>query len=161
MVSRSLLPALAAGIITTTAVTSAADPGGFELVSAREYQSELSLRSGAPGASLMLRAADFDAPTITVVKPDHAAPIEPPVDIDVRFQAAQGANVNAASLKISYGFLHLDITQRILQAPGVRVSGSGLQAGGARLPSGSHKLVIEVADNVGRTGRQKLEFTVR
>jgi hypothetical protein len=161
MPSKSLWPALAAGILMSTAVTSAADKGGFELLSSREYQSELSLRSSAPGTPLMLRGADFDAPTITVVKPDRNAPIQPPVDIDVRFQAAQGASVNASTLRITYGFLHLDITQRILQAPGVRVSGSGLQAGGARLPSGSHKLVIEIADNVGRTGRQPLEFTVR
>jgi hypothetical protein len=160
MRSKSLLPALAAGLVMST-VTSAAGRPGFELLSDREYQSELALRSGAPGAALTAKAADFDAPTITVVKPDRAAPIQPPVDIDVRFQAAQGASVNAGSLKISYGFLHLDITQRILQAPGVHVSPSGLQAGGARLPSGSHKLLIEVADNIGRTGRQPLEFTVR
>jgi len=160
MLSRSLLPALAAGLVMTT-VSGAAGPAGFELLSDREYRSELSLRASAPGTALVLKAADFDAPTITVVKPDRSAPIEPPVDIDVRFQAAQGASVNAASLKISYGFLRLDITQRILKAPGVRVSPSGLQAGGARLPSGSHKLLIEVADNVGRTGRQPLEFTVR
>jgi hypothetical protein len=161
MLSRILLPALVAGTVVTTAMTGATDRAGFELLSSREYQSELALRSSAPGTPLVPRAADFDAPTITIVKPDRGAPIQPPVDIDVRFQAAQGASVNAASLKITYGFLHLDITQRILQAPGVRVSAGGLQAGGARLPSGSHKLVIEIADNVGRTGRQPLEFTVK
>jgi hypothetical protein len=160
MRSRSLLPALAAGIAMTV-VTSAANRPGFDLLSDREFQSELSVRSAAPGAALILKAADFDAPTITVMKPDRSAPIEPPVDIDVRFKAAQGADVNVSSLKITYGFLRLDITQRILKAPGVQVSAGGLQAGGARLPSGSHKLVIEVADNIGRTGRQPLEFTVK
>ena len=60
-----------------------------------------------------------------------------------------------------YVFLKLVITRRILDARGVQVSAAGLKASGARLPSGSHKLVIEVADSLGRTARQALEFTVK
>ena len=160
MLSSILRPAVAAGILAAS-MASAANRAGFELLSAQEYQSELSRRSLAPGAALIAKAADFDAPTITVVKPDRAAAIQPPVDIDVRFKAAQGASVNVGSLKITYGFLRLDVTKRILDAPGVQVSAEGLRASGARLPSGSHKLVIEVADNIGRMGRQRLEFTVK
>jgi hypothetical protein len=150
---------LAAGAVLAVAIASAAE-GGFELLSPREYQSELAARA-RPGARLYTRGADLNAPTIVVVMPDRAAPIAAPVNIDVRFRAAEGASVNVSSLKITYGFLSLDITQRILNAPGVQVSASGLKASGARLPSGSHKLVIAVADNLGRTGRQPLEFTVK
>lgn len=149
MVSTALLAAAIAG----------AAPSGFELLSEQEYHSELTARS-LPRAALIPRAADLNAPTITVVNPSSGAPIKPPVDIDLRFKAAAGASVNVASLRILYGFLKLDITQRILQAPGVQVTTSGLTAKGARLPSGSHKLVIEVADNLGRAGRQLLEFSV-
>jgi hypothetical protein len=151
--------AMFAGTLLAATIVLAAGRG-FELLSQQEYQSELAARS-KPGASFVTRGADLNAPAITVVKPDRSAPIQPPVDIDVRFQPAAGATVNVSSLKIKYGFLGLDITQRILQAPGVQVSASGLRATGARLPSGSHKLVIEIADNYGRTGRQTLEFTVR
>jgi hypothetical protein len=138
----------------------AAQPAHFELLSAREYHDELAARA-APGAKLAQRAADFNAPTITVVKPENAAPIQPPVDIDVRFVAAQGATINIATLKVLYGFLKLDITQRILKAPGVEISPQGLKASGAQLPQGSHKLFIQVADNLGRTGRQPVEFIVQ
>jgi len=141
-------------------VAGAAPRGGFELLSDQEYQKELGARA-LPGAALVPRAADLNAPSITVVSPDSRGTIQPPVDIDVRFKPAAGATVNAASLRILYGFLKLDITQRILQAPGVQVSASGLTAKGARLPSGSHKLLIEVTDNLGRAGRQLLEFTVK
>jgi hypothetical protein len=158
MFPRMLLPALASAVLAVS-VTSAADRGGFDLLSAREYQSELAARS-APGASFVTRAADFDAPSITVVSPDRSAPIQPPVDIEVRFKAAQGATVNVSSLRVTYGFLRLDITRRILDAPGVTVSADGLKANGARLPRGSHKLIIEVADSIGRVGRQTLEFVV-
>jgi hypothetical protein len=147
--------ALLVGSMTSTAVQT-----GFSLVSADEYQSELTARA-APGASFVARAADFNAPTITVVMPDPKLPIQPPVNIDVRFVAAEGATVNVASLRILYGFLKLDVTRRILDAPGVQISPTGLKASGAQLPSGSHKLVIEIADNVGRTARQVLEFTVK
>lgn len=157
---QNCLPVFVTAALLMSAVARAAPPAGFELLSQQEYGSELKARS-LPGAAFVPRAADLNAPTITVVNPNSAAPIQPPVDIDVRFKAAEGATVNVASLKILYGFLKLDITQRILQAPGVQISASGLTAKGARLPSGSHKLVIEVADNLGRAGRQLLEFTVK
>ena len=147
--------ALLVGSATSTALTS-----GFSLVSADEYQSELRARA-APGASFVVKAADFNAPTITVVMPNPKEPIQPPVNIEVRFVAAEGATVDVKSLRILYGFLKLDVTRRILDAPGVQVSPAGLKANGAQLPSGSHKLIIEIADNVGRTARQVLEFTVR
>ena len=133
---------------------------GFQLLSSREYQSELAAQA-APGATYVPRAADFNAPTIKVVKPDGSAAIQPPVDIDVQFIPTEGSTINVGSLRILYGFLKLDITQRILKAPGVQVSASGLKANGAQLPSGSHKLLIEIADNVGRVARQPVAFTVK
>lgn len=149
-------------VLTALLVASLASaaPGGFQLLSTGEYQSELAARA-APGATFVPRGADFNAPTITVVKPDHSAPVKPPVDIDVAFKPSQGSTVNVSSLKILYGFLRLDITDRILKAPGVAVSATGLKASGAQLPSGSHKLLIEIADNLGRVGRQPVEFVVQ
>src|ERR1700688_1561415 len=108
-------------------IASAAPHAGFQLLSAQEYQSELAARA-TPGAAITLRAADFDAPAITVVKPDRSAPIQPPVDIDVHFKAAQGASVNVASLKIMYGFLKRDVTKRLLAPPGATVSAAGPKA---------------------------------
>jgi hypothetical protein len=156
--SRTWIYATAAAALVMSGLAGAA-AGGFELLSPREYQSELAARS-LPGAHFARRSAELGAPTITVVKPDHSASIQPPVDIEVRFTPAAGSTVNIASLKILYGFLKLDVTQRILKAPGVDVSAAGLKASGAQLPVGNHKLLIEVADNLGRTGQQLLEFSV-
>jgi hypothetical protein len=153
------LSATVAAALVCSAVASAAG-GGFELLSPGEYKSELAARA-LPNAHFAVRGADFNAPTITVVKPDRAASIQPPVDIEVRFTPASGATVNISSLKILYGFLKLDVTQRILKAPGVEVTPAGLKANGAQLPSGNHKLLIEVADNLGRVGQQSLEFSVK
>jgi len=150
-----LVPALLAA-----ALASALASGTFQLLSGDEYRSEVAARA-APGATLLSRAADLDAPTITVLKPGSTSAIKPPVDIDLQFKAAPGARVNPATLKILYGFLKLDVTQRILGAPGVQVSADGLRCSGARLPSGNHKLVIEIADTLGRTAVQPLQFTVQ
>jgi hypothetical protein len=156
--SRTWIYAAAVATMMMSALAAAA-AGSFELLSSREYQSELTARS-LPGAHFALRSADLGAPTISVVKPDHSAAIQPPVDIEVHFTPTAGATVNIASLKILYGFLKLDVTQRILKAPGVDVSSAGLKASGAQLPAGNHKLLIEVSDNLGRTGQQLLEFSV-
>jgi hypothetical protein len=153
------LPAFIVPALLAAALAAAAGAAGFQLLSAGEYRSELAARA-APGASLALRSADLDAPTITVVSPAGSGAITPPVDIDLRFKAAPGATVDPKTLKILYGFLKIDVTQRIVSAPGVEISAGGLKANGARLPSGDHKLLIEVADNLGRTARQPLEFTV-
>jgi len=150
-----LVPALLAA-----ALASALASGTFQLLSGDEYRSEVAARA-APGATLLSRAADLDAPTITVLKPGSTSAIKPPVDIDLQFKAAPGAKVNPTSLKILYGFLKLDVTKRILGAPGVQVSADGLRCSGARLPSGNHKLVIEIADTLGRTAVQPLQFTVQ
>jgi len=150
-----LVPALLAA-----ALASALASGTFQLLSGDEYRSEVAARA-APGATLLSRAADLDAPTITVLKPGSTSAIKPPVDIDLQFKAAPGARVNPATLKILYGFLKLDVTQRILGAPGVQVSADGLRCSGARLPSGNHKLVIEIADTLGRTAVQPLQLTVQ
>lgn len=141
-------------------VSAVADTDGFQLVSPREYKSELSARH-RPHARFVTRGAELNAPTITVIKPEHSAALQPPVDIQLRFAAAEGATVNVSSLKIMYGFLKLDVTQRILKAPGVEVSADGLKANGAQLPSGNHKLLIQIADSLGRVGQQPLEFTVK
>ena len=147
-------------VLVGAMLAGAAEPAHFELLSAREFRSELAARR-APGAQFVPRAGDLYAPTITVVKPNNSVPIQPPVDIVVHFAAAQGSTVNISTLKILYGFMKLDVTQRILQAPGVQVSPEGLNASGADLPRGNHKLLIEIADNLGRIARQPIEFTVR
>jgi hypothetical protein len=159
MAPRLWVTALASALVGSM-LAGAAQPARFELLSAREFSDELAARR-APGAQFVPRAADLYAPTITVVKPSHSAPIRPPVDIEVHFAATQGATVNTSTLRILYGFMKLDVTQRILQAPGVQVSPEGLNASGAELPRGSHKLLIEIADNLGRVGRQPVDFTVQ
>lgn len=155
------LALIAAGLLSAATMAAGGSPG-FELITSPEYKAEQSARATAgPESEFVLKSSDPNAPSITVRAPDRAAPIHPPVDIDVRFKAAEGSTIDLSTLKILYGLLKLDVTRRLLDAPGVQVSADGLKASGARLPSGSHKLIIQLADNFKRTGSQLLEFTIQ
>jgi hypothetical protein len=109
---------------------------------------------------VVAKGSDLNAPKIAVIEPDCSTAIRGPINIDVRFQAAKGATVDLATLKIRYGVFQLDVTRRILDAPGVQVSATGFKTFGAQLPRGSHQLSIEITDSAGRTGRQLVAFTV-
>jgi hypothetical protein len=162
MITRVTSLALIAASLLSAVTTAAGGGSGFELISTSEYSAEQSVRATAgPESAFVMKSSDPNAPSITVQSPDRAAPIHPPVDIDVRFKAAEGSTIDLSTLKILYGLLKLDVTRRLLDAPGVQVSPAGLKASGARLPSGSHKLIIQLADNFKRTGSQLLEFTIQ
>ena len=63
--SRTWIYATAAAALVMSGLAGAA-AGGFELLSPREYQSELAARS-LPGAHFARRSAELGAPTITEV----------------------------------------------------------------------------------------------
>jgi hypothetical protein len=137
---------------------------GFELVTADEFQLEKDARSLVtrgpgiqPGEPESLRAAD--GPLIEVLTPDSAKAVKAPVDISVRFSPGAGATIVLDSLRIRYGLIGLDVTERIRQS--AMVTEQGIQARGAALPAGSHSMSIEIADSAKRKTRQAFRFRVQ
>ena len=102
------------------------------------------------------------APTITVDEPDPKKSIRSPVAIRIKFEAHDGAKINPQTFKVIYGFgfIGLDITDRIRSH--ANVAPSGISADDAQIPSGQHKITIQVADDnePPRMGVQTFEFTV-
>lgn len=78
--------------------------------------------------------------------------------IELAFVPAQNAAIVPASFRAYYGAFKLDITERLVKE--VRVSTKGLTVERAAIPSGSHRLVLQVADTQGRVGTRDLRFTV-
>jgi hypothetical protein len=152
-----LLAALCATAWTT-------EPGGFELVSADEFQREEDARSLVTRSAKSLQPAEEqsrrvpDGPVIEIVTPDATTPVHAPVDITVRFEPGPGARIVLDSLHIRYGLIGLDVTDRIRKA--ARVTEQGIDAPGASLPTGSHSMSIEISDSAGRTTRQAFRFRV-
>ena len=141
----------------------AAGDAGFELVSAAEFQQEKDARS------LITRGPDTqtpepesqrlaDGPVIEVLTPDARKSVKAPVDISVRFAPGPGAKIVLGSLRIRYGMIALDVTDRIRRA--ATVTEQGIQAPGAVLPAGSHSMSIEIADSAGRKTKQAFKFRV-
>src|SRR5271165_3759606 len=54
-------------------------------------------------------------PVIELRRPDISKPIRNPVTIDVQFSAGPGAAIDMQSFRATYGWLGLDITNRILE----------------------------------------------
>lgn len=102
--------------------------------------------------------SDPDVPQIEVVRPQEAGTLTSPLTIILRFRAATGAQIVPTSFRAHYGLLGLDITNRLL--PYARLDASGLNAENAALPSGSHRVQVQIADTRGRVGDRTFRFMV-
>jgi hypothetical protein len=146
------------------AAAATAEPGGFELVTADEFQREEDARQLVTRSAQSLQPAEdgsrrvVDGPLIEIVTPDATTPVHAPVDITVRFAPGPGARIVLDSLLIRYGLIGLDVTDRIRNA--ARVTEQGIEASGASLPAGPHSMSIEIPDTAGRTTRQASRFRV-
>src|SRR5690348_14588031 len=120
---------------------------------------QLRRENAAPHHQTTPSTARSGAPTIRIEEPDTARPIRSPVRIRVSFQAAANARIAVNTFRVRYGFLGLDITNRILAH--ARPTPSGISEEDADLPRGRHRVTVQIADNLGRVGSQSVDFTVR
>lgn len=100
-----------------------------------------------------------DAPTIVVVSPsDPDKPLRPPLTIRVDFRPQPPATIAVKTFQALYGFFNIDITSRLLQH--AKVTAAGLVAENVDIPSGEHRVTLEIADSLGRVGTRTFKFTV-
>ena len=127
----------------------------WTLISKEEFEQD----SAAPRIrGFIAPATQAGAPVIEVDQPDETKSINVPVTIRLRFRPQAGAIIDLTSFRATYGWLGIDITQRILEH--AQVNTSGLVANGADIPAGHHKVTLQVADNMHRVGMRTFEFTV-
>jgi hypothetical protein len=97
-------------------------------------------------------------PAIEVVNPNLlAGPVPSPVTIEVTFRA-DDATIDLNSFQIFYGGLRLNITSRVLEH--VTLTDQGLTIQNAQIPSGRHRLFLEVSDSKGRKAQRELRLQV-
>jgi hypothetical protein len=96
------------------------------------------------------------APKIELLAPMVGKPLPSPMDIRLRWSASPGAAIDTASVRVKYGRLGIDVTDRVLGS--AKVTPLGIDAPGAKLPSGEHRLAVEVSDDKQRKSRR--EFIV-
>ena len=152
--------AIALALLTVSSFLAASD--SFELITTGEYQQEKDARSlvlrGTAGKEEPESQRAQDGPVIDILTPSAKNTVKAPVDIDVRFEPGPGAKIVLDTLRIRYGMIGLDVTDRIRKA--ATVTEQGIRAPGAQLPAGSHSMSVEIADSAGRKTKQSFKFKV-
>jgi hypothetical protein len=102
---------------------------------------------------------DADNPRIRIVAPLLTRQLTSPIDIELQFLPTASAPIRPDTFRVCYmGLAGMDITKRITDR--VTVSAKGLRLNGVRLPHGHHRLVLLIADERGRLGRQEALFDI-
>jgi hypothetical protein len=135
----------------------AAFAGPVVLVTQEEVRAEAQSGITEPPRRRALTVAG--APKISVLQPVIAgASLRNPIRIELQFSSAPDAEIDPGSFRAYYGFLRIDLTERIVKS--VRVAKSGLKVENAELPPGSHRLFLRIADSKERASETELRFVV-
>jgi hypothetical protein len=97
-------------------------------------------------------------PVIELLRPDVSKPVRNPVTIDVQFSAGSGAAIDMQSFRATYGWLGLDITNRVLEHA-IKTPNS-LSAQNVSIPSGSHRVTISIANTSGKRASKTFQLSV-
>ncbi len=163
---RVLLRAALAGGLALQGVAPARAAGptaaGFDLVT--EDEALRDVRAGG-GAATLPRSRGVPqppgpggVPAIEVVTPAGEATVNSPLRLEVIFRPAPDARIVPDSFRVLYGLLKIDLTERLQRQ--ARVSDRGVVVEGARMPQGTHRLLLRVADDKGRVAEQAVVFHV-
>jgi hypothetical protein len=95
-------------------------------------------------------------PAIELLARDLSRPVHNPVTVDVRINTQPDTRADMRTLRVRYGWLRIDITNRILRH--ATVTANRVTATDVDIPRGRHRLTVSVADTDGRTGSR--QFTV-
>ena len=141
--------------IFMTATFSVFAEGGFQLVSEDEYREQISFeRPFVRTRGMIVRGS----PKIYINKPSISNAVTSPTNIEISFEADEGATIDIESLEVLYGWLSLDITDRIKEH--AQLSAKGLLASNVTLPEGNHTIKIVIKDNKGRETVKEFSISI-
>ncbi len=106
------------------------------------------------------RAFSPGQPEISVVSPAAVSePLKAPFPIRVTFKAKEGATIKPDSFRALYGFLKVDITDRL--ASRAKIGPDGISVESADIPAGNHRLMLRVSDDRDRQAETEIRFSVQ
>lgn len=111
-----------------------------------------------PDRTRAISPVDVEAPLIEVIRPNPLNNLSLPFAVELRFSSRSGAPIDPNSLRVSYGFMRVDLTERIRKS--ATVTAEGLRAESVEIPKGKHRLNVTVADTVGHVGEKEIQFSV-
>ncbi len=163
---RQIIKTVAIGLVAVCAVPSVAQvqngtklPAGSEawLVSAAETIQFKGEEGFNEPPALRPRAV---VPLIDVLKPEPASElkVKAPFAISVLFKGQADSPIDPSTFKVMYGALKLDITGRITKF--VKIGKEGFSLENAQIPTGKHRLTLQVQDEKQRVAERELRFEV-
>jgi len=155
-------PALRSALLALTLLgpATAALAAGPMLVTLQEMQQDGIAAAAAPRAAAAPAYKAFapGVPQIEIRQPSTLTQVKAPFSIQLHFKANDDAEIDVKSFRVFYGFLKLDITERLLEK--AQLTREGLSLDNAAIPSGSHKLLIRLRDSKAREGELEVAFKV-
>lgn len=154
-------PSLALVLVLISGLFAARASFGDTWVTAQEVAQETEFAAHRPPPRQRTRSlavADPEAPQIEVLRPNPLNGLKPPFAVELRFSARAGAEIDPGSLRVAYGFLGIDLTERIRKS--ATVTAEGLRADGVDIPRGDHRLTVRIADVRGRVGEREIRLSV-
>jgi hypothetical protein len=139
-------------VICAGALASAAE----KMLVLTEQEFEANLDYLERGVDIFKRPGDPLAPQIYIDAPDVDVDVAPPVNISVRFEAADGATIDLNSLRVKYGWF--DITKRVLES--MQVSANGISGKIGSMRRGKYTLKVSISDTLERKSSAKIVFKV-
>ncbi len=100
------------------------------------------------------------APVIQIVQPVPVTnlKVKSPFPIAVQFKGLSDASIVPATFKVLYGTFKLDITERITKY--VTVGKEGFNFDQAKIPTGKHRLILQIQDEKKRIAERELNVEV-
>ena len=100
------------------------------------------------------------SPFIEVLKPLPAEDfkVKAPFSIAVKFKNLADADIVPSTFKVLYGTFKLDITSRLTSF--VKVTKEGFHLDNAQIPTGKHRLILQVQDEKQRVAERELKVEV-
>lgn len=112
----------------------------------------------APHLGQSAAPAAQGAPVISVKQPDISRALRSPMTFNIQFRAAPGATISPSTFQARYGWLGINITNRLLEH--ATRTPNGLFAADVDVPPGNHRISVSVADNLGRVGTRVVDLHV-
>jgi hypothetical protein len=147
----------AGALLLTAAATALATEDGFALITPEQARDEAAAE--AAGVALPpepLRRGVY--PRLRVVEPVSGTSVGSPLRLALSFETSADARIVPATFRVLYGVLKIDLTAQLLQH--ARLDERGLVADGVMVPPGSHRLLLQIADDRGRVTEQELKLKV-
>jgi hypothetical protein len=140
----------------TSPVALSAVPDGWLVTSAeaRDFKGEAGFNEQP---ALRPRAL---VPLIDILKPEPVSDmrVKAPFAIEVLFKGQADAPIDPTTFKVMYGAFKIDITSRITKF--VKVTKEGFALEHAQIPSGKHRLTLQVMDEKQRVAERELRVEV-